>query len=207
MTERTKTIVLHALAGAALGLCLGILIGMTTAPIVGTVVGALAALFGTVFGVRLQDLEGFARIGGFGAFCLFGVLLGVVLRTHNILGITVTQQVKEWVAAGYDTTTARQIVLYRELGLLSDKSGRLTVTPRSEKVGLSTASAHLSAAGEEECAQTDPANFANDPAKIIRSYSSFGGEWNVLASSLKELPPDKQRAIADAAWRLACRER
>jgi hypothetical protein len=203
-TMTTKTVTLHALAGAALGLCVGILIGMTTAPVVGTVVGALAALFATVFGVRLQDVAAFARIGGFGAFCVLGVLIGVALRTHNVLGISVTQQVNEWVAAGYDKATARQIVIYRELGLLSDKSGVLAPTSRAEKVGPSAASGHLSARGEDECNQMAPENFANDPDKIIRSYRNSGGAWEILAQSLVGLPPEKQRSIAEASWRLAC---
>lgn len=200
----TKTVALHAFAGAALGLCVGILIGMTTAPVIGTVVGALAALFATVFGVRLQDVEGFARIGGFGALCVLGVLVGVALRTHNILGITITQQVDEWVVAGYDKATARQIVLYRELGLLSDKSGTLGPTPRAEKIGPSPTSAHLSALGEDECYQMAPTNFASDPARIIRSYRNSGGAWATLAQSLAGLPTEKQLMIVEAAWRLAC---
>lgn len=200
----TKAVALHALAGAGLGLCVGTLIGMTTAPIVGTVVGALAALFATIFGVRLQDVEAFARIGGFGAFCVLGVLAGVALRTHNALGISVIQQVHEWVAAGYDPGTARQIVLYRELGLLSDKSGLLAPTSRADKIGPSTASAHLSAMGQDQCSEMAPANFANDPAKIIRSYRSSRGFWAALAESLAGLPPDKQLVIAQASWRLAC---
>ncbi len=199
-----KTVALHAAAGAALGLCVGTLIGMTTAPVVGTVVGALAALFATIFGVRLQDLEGFARIGGFGAFCVLGVLAGVALRTHNVLGITETQQVQEWRAAGYDERTARQIVLYRELGLLAGKAGTLTPTARADKVGPSAASAHLSASGGEECSQMAPANFANDPARILRSYRNSGGHWAALAASLDGVDPKKQLAVAEAIWRLAC---
>ena len=200
----TRTIALHAAAGAALGLCVGILLGMTTTPVIGTVVGALAALFATLFGVRLQDVEGFARIGGFGAFCVLGVLVGVSVRTHNVLGISVGQQVDEWVAAGYDKGTAQKIVLYRELGLLGDKNGVLSATARSEKIGPSTASSHLSSVSEDACSRMDPANFGDDPEKVLRSYKNSGGAWEKLAQSLDGIPPEKQRAIVQVSWALAC---
>lgn len=200
----TRTVALHAAAGAALGLCVGILVGMTTTAVIGTVIGALAALFATVFGVRLQDVEGFARIGGFGAFCVLGVLVGVGLRTHNVLGISVSQQVSEWVDAGYPPATARQIVLFRELGLLSDKAGTLALTSRTEKIGPSTANSHLSAGAEDECSRMDPANFENDAAKIIRSYKNSGGPWESLSQSLEGLPAARQLMIAQASWKLAC---
>jgi hypothetical protein len=200
----TRTIALHAAAGAGLGLCVGILIGMTTTPVIGTVVGALAALFATVFGVRLQDVEGFARIGGFGALCVLGVLVGVALRTHNVLGISVSQQVAEWVAAGYDGATARQIVLFRELGLLSDKAGVLTTTSRAEQIGPSPASSHLSAGSEDQCSRMDPVNFENTPDNIVRSYTNTGGTWRSLAESVGGLPPERQLMIVQASWTLAC---
>lgn len=200
-----KSPVGHALAGGALGLCVGVLTGMTTAPVVGTIVGALAALFATLFGVRLQDIEGFARIAGFGAACVLGVMIGVTLRTHNILGITVSRQVNEWVAAGFDTATARDAVLFRELGLLRNRPNGLVATPRAEKVPPSTTGSHLSGIDVEECGDTNPEKFGNDGRRIVQSYRSIGGAWGQLADALADLSASQQTAIAVASWRLACR--
>jgi hypothetical protein len=210
MPPTLRTIAFHALAGAALGLCVGVLMGMTTAPVVGTVVGALAALFATVFGVKLEDLTAFARIGGFGAFCVLGVLLGITLRTHNSLGISVGQQVDEWVAAGFDAGTARQIVLYRTLGVVEDSAGRLGQTARAAKIDDQSArilSSTLSSRHDEQCPQMAPSRFENDPAKILRSYHNTGGDWDALARAVDAAPAPQRPALLDAAWRLACADR
>jgi hypothetical protein len=205
-----KTIAFHALAGAALGLCVGVLMGMTTAPVVGTVLGALAALFATVFGVKLEDVAAFARIGGFGAFCVLGVLLGIMLRTHNSLGISVGQQVNEWVAAGFDSSAARQIVLYRALGVVEDSSGRIAQTARAAKIDAEAPkllSTTLSSRRAEQCPDMAPSRFGNDPAKVVRSYRNTGGPWAALAETVEKAPAPERLELIEAAWRLACADR
>ena len=195
----------HVAIGGALGLCVGVLMGMTTAPVVGTVVGALAALFATVFGVKDQDLSSFGRIGGFGAMCVLGVVAGLYLRAHNSLGISAGQQVEEWRSAGFADSVARSIVLYRELGVLVNARGELVTTDRSAKIPPPRdVSAHLSALSVEECANMDPSQFGNDPAKVIVSYANSGGGWAQLADALGGLPPARQAPLIRAAYSLAC---
>jgi hypothetical protein len=184
----------------------GILMGMTTAPVVGTIVGALAALFATIFGVKDQDLSSFGRIGGFGAFCVLGVVGGIYLRAHNSLGISAGQQVAEWTAAGYTAPVARSIVLYRELGVLLNAKGELTTTPRAEKVVVppSVMATTLSARAASECANMAPSQYGDDPARIISSYKAVGGEWEALGIALDSLPAMKQRKLIHAAYELGC---
>ena len=197
----------HVLWGGSLGLCVGLIMGLSSTPVVGTIIGALAALFATMFGAKGDDLSAFARIGGFGAACVIGVIGGISLRAHNILGTTVTAQVTEWVGAGYDPAIAHQIVLYRELGLLLGPNGTLAETPRSGKVAGSATGGFLSARADEECRQLDPVLFGDDPAKILRSYRNTGGAWDSLSRTLEGLPPDRQKSIVHASWRLACPEK
>lgn len=183
--------------------------GMTTTPIIGTVVGALAGIFATVFGVREQDFGGFARIGGFGLFCVIGVLAGIIVRAHNLLGVGVKQQVAEWVDAGYSPSAAQRIVMYRELGLVEDSAGALRETKRSDKAPApSMLGSTMSAKGaSDDCPDMDPSRFANDPKKILSSYRAQGTLWGALAQSLDSLPPERQTAIVNAAWRVACTQR
>jgi hypothetical protein len=195
----------HIAIGGALGLCVGILMGMTTAPVVGTIVGALAALFATIFGVKDQDLSSFGRIGGFGALCVLGVVVGIYLRTHNSLGISAGQQVAEWTAAGFTEPVARSIVLYRELGVLVNAKGELSTTARAEKIPAPpVTTTTLSGRPEEECVSMAPSQYGDDPVRIVRSYKAFGGQWETLANALDALPPPKQKQLIRAAYDLAC---
>jgi hypothetical protein len=197
----------QAVIGGALGLCVGTLMGMTTAPVVGTVVGALAALFATIFGVKDQDLSSFARIGGFGVFCVLGVVTGIYLRAHNSLGISAGQEVAEWTAAGFKEDVARSIVLYKQLGVLVSEDGHLTTTPRAEKVAAqpSVTMTTLSSRSTEECGNMAPAQFGDDPRKIIQSYKASGGDWERLGAVLDGLPPATQLKLIHAAYDLGCR--
>lgn len=203
----------HASAGGALGLCVGVLMGMTTAPVVGAVIGALTALLATLFGTRtvadtttiapMPDASAFARVGSFGALCVVGVLLGVAIRAHNLLGMSLQQQTAAWISAGFDPVTARNLVALRELGVLPDSTGRLTSSARSP--GVNPVESTLSFATQAStCRQLDPRNYGNDPAKIVASYGKAGSGWNELAASLDPVPPAQQLVIAAAAWHLAC---
>jgi hypothetical protein len=179
--------------------------GMTTAPVVGTVVGALAALFATIFGVKDQDLSSFGRVGGFGALCVLGVVIGIYLRAHNSLGISAGQEVAEWTAAGFSQDAARSIVLYKELGVLLDGKGELTTTPRADKVTASSSTTTtLSSRTASECANMAPSNFGDDPARIIPSFKAAGGQWEIFANALDGLPPARQKLLIHAVYDLSC---
>jgi hypothetical protein len=196
----------QALIGGALGLCVGTLMGMTTAPVVGTVVGALAALFATIFGVKDQDLSSFARIGGFGVFCVLGVVGGIYLRAHNSLGISAGQEVAEWTAAGFKEDVARSIVLYKQLGVVVGANGQLTTTPRAEKIVAqpSLTMTTLSSRSGDECADMAPSRFGDDPEKIVQSYKAAGGDWERVAAAVQGLPPATQAKLIHAAYDLGC---
>lgn len=207
-TEPSGRLPFHIAIGGTLGLCVGILMGMTTSPVVGTVVGALAALFATIFGVKDQDLSSFGRIGGFGVFCVLGVVGGIYLRAHNSLGISAGQQVAEWTAAGFREPVARSIVLYKELGILVDSTGQLTPTSRADKIATipDPTRTSLSAARTlNECTQMAPSQYRDDPARIIASYKAVGGVWETLAIALDSVPPGKQKTVIHAAYDLACK--
>jgi hypothetical protein len=204
---RAVPLFVQAVIGGALGLCVGTLMGMTTAPVVGTVVGALAALFAAIFGVKDQDLSSFARIGGFGAFCVLGVVGGIYLRAHNSLGISAGQEVAEWTAAGFKEDVARSIVLYKQLGVLANADGQLTTTPRAEKIVAqpSVTSTTLSSRTTEECGNMAPSQFGDDPGRIVQSYKASGGDWERLGAALDGLPPAAQLKLIHAAHDLGCR--
>jgi hypothetical protein len=202
----------HAAAGGALGLCVGVLMGMTTTPVVGAVIGALTALLATLFGTRTiadanapptVDSTAFVRVGSFGALCVVGVLIGIGIRAHNLLGMSLRDQTGSWISAGFDSVTARNLVALRELGVMPDSSGRLVASARPP--GVNPLESVLSSGTQTSaCRPMDPRNFGNDAAKIVESYSVAGGGWAELATALKALPHTQQLAVATAAWHAAC---
>jgi hypothetical protein len=208
-----RRVLAHAFAGGGLGLCVGVLMGMTTTAVVATVIGALTALFATIFGDQVgrstdagapRDPARFARIGAFGALCTVGALVGVSIRAHNLLGETPAVEVAGLEAAGFSRPVALQLYMYRTFGLLQADDQRLhpaTNAPPPANVNQSTLSAGPAAS---ECRQRDTKQYGDDPAAIVASWKKAGGDWATVADALAGSPPDKQLAMAKAAWSLAC---
>ncbi len=207
----TRRVLMHAFAGGGLGLCVGLLVGLTTSPIVGTVIGALAALFATVFGGQATTTLGgptdpiaFARIGTFGALCTIGVLLGITIRAHNLLGETPGAEVASLEQAGYSREVALQMVMYRSFGLVMADVDRV-VPAKNAPPPVDRNTSSLSAGpASNECRQYATSQYSDDPAAVIASWRKAGGEWATVADALAAVPADKQLAMAKAAWGLAC---
>ena len=209
----SRRVLAHAFAGGGLGLCVGVLIGMTTTAVVGTVIGALTALFATIFGDQIgkptgggaaPDPAGFARIGAFGAMCTVGALVGVLIRAHNYLGETPAVEVGSLEAAGFSKPIALQLYMYRTFGLVQTDDQHVhpaTNAPPPPNVNQSSLSAGPAAS---ECRQRDTKQYGDDPAAIVMSWRKAGGDWAAVADALQGSPPDKQLAMAKAAWSLAC---
>ena len=205
----------HAFAGGGLGLCVGVLVGMTTSPIVGTVIGALTALFATIFGGQLTlspqpdqpttDPSGFARIGAFGAMCTVGVLLGVAIRAHNLLGEKPADEVQALEQAGYSRPVALQLVMYRDFGLMIGEGDRVRPSKENAAPPANLNQSSLSAGpAAGECRQYATSQYGDDPAAILTSWRKAGGDWTNIANAIADVPPDRQLALAKAAWSLAC---
>lgn len=211
----SRRVLAHAFAGGGLGLCVGVLIGMTTTAVVGTVIGALAALFATIFGDQIgrptrggsaPDPAGFARIGAFGAMCTVGALVGVSIRAHNFLGETPAAEVAGLEAAGFNRPVALQLYMYRTFGLLQTDDLHVhpaTNAPPPANVNQSSLSAGPAASA---CRQYAPSEYRNDPANITSAWHKAGGAWAAVADAVQSAPPDKQLAMAKAAWSLACEQ-
>jgi hypothetical protein len=211
----TRRVMGHAFAGGGLGLCVGVLVGMTTSPVVGTVIGALTALFATIFGGQLtlspqpgqptMDPTGFARIGAFGAMCTVGVLLGVTIRAHNLLGETPAAEVKALEEAGYSKPVALQLVMYRTFGLVMSDAEHVHASKEGAAPPPNLNQSSLSAGpAAGECRQYATSQYGDDPLAIVTSWRKAGGDWANMASAIAAVPPDKQFALAKAAWSLAC---
>ncbi|MFZ0391504.1 MAG: hypothetical protein WAN36_13680, partial [Calditrichia bacterium] len=158
-------------SGAGMGLLVGIIVGLSVSEVVSIILGALAALLAAFLGLqdqqcaKKQEGEPAAafnrtrmvglRAGSFGIACAVAILLGVFLRTHNVLSsnISLKEQVALWQQAGYDKKDALQYVAYQRLKILPES---MEVKSGSEAVPESRASLGVLFSGE------GTQNFCND---------------------------------------------
>jgi len=216
VNDSTRRTLGHAVAGAGLGLCVGVLVGLTTSPVVGTVIGALAALFATIFGGQSAlpgggaqnppDTSAFARIGAFGALCTVGVLVGITIRAHNLLGETTVAEVNALQQAGFSKPVALQMVMYRTFGLVLKEGDQLQPAEKGPPPNVNQSSLSAGPAASE-CRHYGTDQYRDEPAAIVSSWQKAGGDWAAVADAVRGMPPDKQLAVAKAAWSLACAER
>lgn len=141
--QRNFILLSQVFAGMGIGILMGLIIGLSVSPVVKSILGTLSGLLGVFLG--LQDsifgkkdtapnslspiILSSIRTGSFGIFCVLAILFGLYLRTHDVIGMSVTNQVKRWTDAGYDSTIAKELAMYEKLNMTSMKL--LTLHERS----------------------------------------------------------------------------
>lgn len=191
----------NAIAGGSLGLLLGVLIGMSATPVVANVIGALTTAGLAFVGLRSGGKHtgngeaGSAgapatgiipRLSGFAILCLAGVFLGLFVRTHDVLGLSISDQIKKWTDAKYSDDDARRIVVFEQTGLtMGDwKSGSRPSPGPDDSL--------LYGAAGELWSETDPTKFRS-PADAIQAWTNYGGIWAPAATMIqKDVPVEKQ---------------
>jgi hypothetical protein len=84
-------------AGSAIGLVVGLIAGLSISPVTSTILGALSASLLILLGLKSskggQDSQSHdARVLGFGLLCSISLLVGIGLRTHQILSPPIEAQ-------------------------------------------------------------------------------------------------------------------
>jgi hypothetical protein len=213
---------LDLFAGLGIGLLVGVILGLSLSAVVGTVIGALTALLAAFLGLSDKPLaksgEGAeaptslrrrdARIGAFGIACTLGVLLGLFLRTHDLLALPMKDRVQRWIDAGYEPRQARQLVTFEETGLVPEGWAGGTESDGGDPgVPATRAAARVTAlygAEARACTDLDPRRFA-DTAELLYAWQLERGAWEELAREIADTVPAGERgALAEAAWKLAC---
>jgi hypothetical protein len=197
------------LTGAGLGLLTGLLLGLSISEVVGSVLAALVALLGAFFGLRPAG-DGVAteaapappnraRIGAFAVSAAFAALLGVVIRTHQLLAPSVPAQVRVWTEAGYDDQQARALVMYERLGITPAGA---TIAEGSR--AASQLAASLFATGAESRCDDLSAAALPDVGNRLQGFAVAGGNWAAVATAVQGASSATQGAVLDAAWKLVC---
>lgn len=203
-------------AGVGLGLLVGILVGLASSPVVSVVVGALAAGMVTLLGFVRPGQEGAPvpgagstiRLGGFGVACAAAILLGLFIRTHNLVSPTIAQQVDEVRRAGYSAEEARRWVAYKNVGAILDAvPGNADAPAVSGHSGGGTegvaGSVLFSGANTGECQYFDTSRY-KDISEHLYSLRQQGGKYAELAARVASLDPAQQKTVLESLQLLNC---
>jgi hypothetical protein len=197
---------LQLLAGTALGLLLGLLVGLSSSPVVATVVGALTGGMLVFLGFTSHaqsdsnspsSLEAAGwRLTGFGLACTVALIIGLVVRTQNLLTLPIKKQVSELTDAGFTADEAHGWVAYKNIGVLM--RARPDTPMDKDKRAAGTASSYLFATPSTDyCDLFNPDKYSSQAEHLI-ALRNAGGRYAVFVASIANLD-ERSRATALAA--------
>ena len=196
----------EAAAGAAIGALVGLLIGLSISQLAGVLVASLTALLAAFFGLSVvatgDKTPGgrprSARMGSFALVAALGLLAGIFIRTHDLLGPTPGERVAAWNDAGYPPEEARALVAFERLGLLpAGREGQGRATPAA------TSSFLFSGPAASRC-DTLARRHYGGAAELLQAMQAAGQGWERLAAALADVDPAAQERIARAGIELVC---
>jgi hypothetical protein len=190
-------------AGAGIGTLLGLIMGLSASPVVSTVLGALSGGLLVLLGLASRpdgagESKGELRVLGFGFFCSVFLVVGIFLRTHDVLAPSFAAEERTLSASSTLTKSEiHQILLLKALGLSADKEG----TVQSVR---GPASPYLFAGRGDVC-QVLRRDLYSDPAGYLEALQAHGSDFEKLADSIKRLPTQEQDALATSLSNLLCK--
>jgi hypothetical protein len=195
----------NALAGIGIGMLLGIAVGLSSSPVIGVVVGAmgtgLLALLGLKDNTAIPNPAQALRLVGFGFACTVGLLVGLLLRTSDVLSPKLISQQEQWKSIGFSEDEAKKVVLYQRVGLLLPP----LVTPPGnlQLAGKSSTSLFAGNSQMDVCSATNSSSFASTD-EHLNALDQAGGRLREFANTLRGLKPDEQKRILASINHLAC---
>jgi len=195
------------LSGIGMGLLLGIIMGLSTSEVVKTIFGVLTALLGAFLGFDRRSFAGMQsdeyekeqyntlytalRAGWFGLGVVFAILLGMWIRTHEILNLSPKKAVERWTEAGFHPDYARKLVTYQKFAI-NPQSGELGAVTELQRAAQG---ALFSAADRKTlCGSIDPDNWNNDWPTAKKAMLELKIEGlNQLVGSIEANVPDELR--------------
>lgn len=208
--------VLHFGAGAGVGTLLGLIMGLSATPVVSAVLGAIAAgllgLLGVGPHLSAHETEGSSplpvlRILGFGSFCSIFLLIGILLRTHDVLAPSLFSQERALRSSHALTDSdVRRILLLKAFGLTEQigerSAGNLQAAP-SKSVAADSAGV-LFGSSQEVCTVLRRDQY-NSVSSYLQSLDVHGGAYSQLAKAISRASPQDQEQIASSLSELLCK--
>lgn len=211
MLEKRGIITREIIAGSGIGLLVGLLLGLSVSQVVGSVLSGLAALLGAFLGLYDRQKSGEQaraddnrsaprawRIAAFGFVCALAVIAGVLIRTNNLLTISLEDRIAKWTQAGYPGEIAREIVAFQELGI-APKEWKIADSAKTRAFS----SALFSAKRQSSCDDLDADRYANTDERL-NAFIEEGAQWKIVAETVKKLGEPDRYEMLEAIWQLVC---
>jgi hypothetical protein len=200
----------HIVAGGSLGALLGVVLGLSTASTVGSVVASLSALLVAFFGLRTHkdglaemDSTQAARISSFALCCIAGIVVGLLVRTHQWLSPSLKDRKDAFVEAGFTQDEARKLVAAMDLQALGAKAAD---DKKEEKANGESSHESGNASGggawfvtslfsdakkkEDACSILRAASFATGQAALEKMRSTNEPYWLNAATQVEQSAKD-----------------
>lgn len=200
--------------GGGLGLLVGVLLGLSATEVVGGVITALMALLATYLGLKSQSGEEGAktsvvasanqaiRLGSFALVCVVGIFVGLFVRTHNLTGRSIPNQVQQLRDAGFPDSTARSLIAFREFGV---KPGGVEITDDAKTKSKLASSVLFADFSKDNCGKLKPSSFVN-LEDLIHAWQIEDEVSKVVADSIvAKIPEDGQREAFQSYWEAKCK--
>jgi len=214
-------------AGIGIGLLVGIIVGLSVSPVVKIILGALAGLLAAFLGLQdsifSKQKEETAKVnnrmkmsglrsGSFGLACVVGILFGIVMRTNEILTISVKEQVGRWVQAGYDSSTARDLVVYQRLKIAPDSTRYNVIINTDSSSGMASTARIDASAGflyskedmQNFCSELSPESYNNSISNTLEAWDGKTTQIVNLSSSIKKLSSEGKHKMIYSIVALMC---
>lgn len=199
---------MEVFAGASLGGLVGLLLGLSSSELVGIVVSALTALLGAYFGLKDNSsntpLQGarLLRVGTFGVSCIVAVLVGLFLRSNNVLGISPEELAESWRKAGFERSDAGQLAAYQRLGLMKG-NWRGSEDQKIASIQATSLGILFSDQSPSDCVILENDRHADTNARL-KAFQLAGDPWPDIARAAKGREgADLERSL-EAAWQKLC---
>jgi len=218
--RKTIAILPEILVGGGMGLLVGLLIGLAVSEVVGGVIAGLTALLAAFLGLdsrksTLSDTQTCSdeqrrwRLAAFGVVCALGLLLGLSIRTFNLLAPDLETQHQQWQQLGFNGKEARNLVAYQMLGIAPED----WQTVNSQRVTARNASVLFSQNSNADIAEicgTLSYERYSDPVEWLNAWTLSSGSWPQVAQVIDEikfsLSSAQQEALLLSIWKMACQE-
>jgi hypothetical protein len=176
----------EAFAGIGLGMLLGVIIGLSISQVTGIILGALTSLLAAFFGLRDKKSDDQSKpiiICYFGASCFIFIMLGIYIRTHQLLSPSLASQTEKLKEVGFNQNEIKQILLAKEFGLMvSDWKFSAEAKDKSDKTILMT--------GEDGLELCSGINHESSLNEIIQTFDRSGKKYNEAERQLRSIIND-----------------
>ncbi|PZF72619.1 hypothetical protein [Taibaiella soli] len=193
---------LNLLFGASIGLSLGLILGLSISPVAQAFLGVFSSIIAVILGVQkpiaLSTESASSSLGsvaktytviGFGFALSIGIILGILLRTHEVLEVSLDKRVNNWVRAGYSQKDALEYAAFEKLGFRPDHGQQWDTSKKANLFGSDARAGVLF----DDQVKTALCNFTTLQSNV--SDEVFVGN---LRSVYQNYPMPKLNALSDS---------